>query len=352
MDDSNFAKKYKLHERQTAAYWLAILAFLESSVFLLPVDVIYIPMLLARPQKAYKYAFIATVFSVLGALLGWFIGAFAYKTIALPVLEFYDKTAYFEHLRSISNIKFIILFLITSGLVHLPPIKLVNILAGLIHVNLPLFLILNLSARTLRLYGLAWLVTTYGNRFKEFLRPYIQPFFVKEVRFRLISGTIFLLSLVVVFASFYLQYGAGFIPCNLCYIERYLFIAALFFSGFLLLLDFIWPKAKLLKYVTSWSLTILLISNMLVSIYHTGIERHWWAGPKSCAAQATALAHNSKDLLQALGQPHRASCDIAAGHFLHLPFTAWSFVFSLVLVLFSTQLFGCFRADKSCTDLQ
>lgn len=358
MNDSKFAKKYKLHERQTASYWLALLAFLESSIFLLPVDVIYVPMLLAKPQKAYRYAFIATVFSVLGALFGWCIGAFAYKTIALPILEFYDKAEYFEHLRTIANVKLLIVFLVTSGLVHLPPIKLINILAGLLHVNLFLFLFLNFLARTLRLYGLAWLMIRYGARFKEFFRPYTRLLLAKESRATLLASSVFFLSIVVVSISYYLQYGAGLAPCDLCLIERYLFMLAGLLSGALLVLTSVYASRvrsygyiRLYEYIVTGSLVSVLISNVVASIYHNGVEHHWWAGPLSCTSPSQESLHSTKDLLQSLTQVHSPSCAIVAGRFLHVSFSAWAVLCSLVLAFIALQLFGCFRSNQGAANV-
>ena len=125
-----------LAARKSAEWWLAIIAFVESSVFLVPADVLFLPMALARPDRAYRYAAIATAASVLGGIAGWMLGYFAYETIAKPILEFYGKLDEFEALRTSSGFGFILLMLVTSGVAHLPPIKVVTILSGVMHVNL------------------------------------------------------------------------------------------------------------------------------------------------------------------------------------------------------------------------
>ncbi len=119
-----------LAARKSAEWWLAIIAFVESSVFLVPADVLFLPMSLSRPGRAYRYALVATVASVLGGIAGWFIGHYAYDALARPILEFYGKFDEFEHLRLSSGDGIILLMLVTSGLAHLPPIKVVTILAG------------------------------------------------------------------------------------------------------------------------------------------------------------------------------------------------------------------------------
>jgi membrane protein YqaA with SNARE-associated domain len=158
-----------LAARKSAEWWLAFIAFVESSVFLIPADVLYVPMALSRPERSYRYAVIATVASVLGGIAGWYIGYYAYETIAKPVLEFYGKFDEFEALRTSSGIGFILLMLVTSGAAHLPPIKVVTILAGVMHVNLGLFVVSAIIARGARFFLLAWLLRTYGEPIRGFI---------------------------------------------------------------------------------------------------------------------------------------------------------------------------------------
>jgi membrane protein YqaA with SNARE-associated domain len=158
-----------LAARKSAEYWLAFIAFIESSIFLVPADVLYLPMALARPEKAYRYALVATVASVLGGVAGWFLGHYAYEAVARPVLEFYGKYDDFEALRQSSGIGFIVLMLVTSGLSHLPPIKVVTILSGVIGVNIWLFILLAIAARGARFFFLAWLLRRYGEPIRHFV---------------------------------------------------------------------------------------------------------------------------------------------------------------------------------------
>lgn len=158
-----------LAARKSAEWWLAFIAFVESSVFLIPADVLYLPMALSRPERAYRYALVATVASVLGGIFGWYIGYFAYESVAKPVLEFYGKFDEFEALRTSSGIGFILLMLVTSGVAHLPPIKVVTILAGVMHVNLGLFIVSAIIARGARFFFLAWLLRSYGEPIRGFI---------------------------------------------------------------------------------------------------------------------------------------------------------------------------------------
>ena len=158
-----------LAARKSAEAWLAIIAFVESSVFLVPADVLYLPMALSRPKRAYRYAIVATIASVLGGVAGWYIGYYAYETVAKPILEFYGKFDEFEALRNSNGMGFILLMLITSGLSHLPPIKVVTILAGVMHVNIWVFILSAIVARGARFLFLAWLLRTYGEPIREFI---------------------------------------------------------------------------------------------------------------------------------------------------------------------------------------
>jgi membrane protein YqaA with SNARE-associated domain len=158
-----------LAARKTAEWWLAIIAFVESSVFLIPADVLFVPMALARPERAYRYAIVATVASVLGGIAGWYLGYYAFDAIAKPALEFYGKYDAFERLRQSADADFVLLLLITSGLSHLPPIKVVTILSGALHVNIWLFIISAILARGARFLFLAWLLNRYGEPIREFI---------------------------------------------------------------------------------------------------------------------------------------------------------------------------------------
>ena len=160
---------FSLAARRTAEIWLAVIAFIESSVFLVPADILFIPMALARPQRAYRFALIATVASTLGGIAGYFLGYLAYETIARPILNFYGKLAEFEHLKNCAGESTIMLLLVTSGLAHLPPIKIVTILAGVIRVNFLFFVTSCIIARGTRFFALAWALNRFGEPIRNFI---------------------------------------------------------------------------------------------------------------------------------------------------------------------------------------
>ncbi|WP_455465896.1 YqaA family protein [Bartonella sp. B39] len=163
-----------LAKRRTAPHWLGFIAFIESSVFPIPVDVLYIPMALVYPKRAYRYAFIATICSVLGGIAGWFIGHFAYDTLAKPILEFYGKVESFQALKNSATLQFLIILLITSGFFHLPPIKIVTILAGVMGVRIEIFIVICILSRGARFYLLAWLIQRFGQQAMNFLSRHLK----------------------------------------------------------------------------------------------------------------------------------------------------------------------------------
>lgn len=187
-----------LAARKTAEVWLAVIAFVESSVFLIPADVLYLPMALARPERAYRYAIVATVASTLGGIAGYFLGLFAYDALARPVLEFYGKLAEFEQLRQCTGEDTIMLLLVTSGLAHLPPIKIVTILAGVVQISFGFFVLSCIIARGARFLALAWAMRRFGEPIRHFI----------EKRLGLLAGLAAAILILLYFAAKYIGGGA------------------------------------------------------------------------------------------------------------------------------------------------
>jgi len=158
-----------LATRETAIVWLGIIAFVESSIFPVPADLLLIPMALARPERAWRYALVATIASVLGGVAGWYLGHYAFDTLARPLLEFYGKLDTFEHLKASVDSEMLALLLVTSGLAHLPPIKVVTILSGAANINLGFFIVSAIVARGARFFLLAWLLRRFAEEIRDFL---------------------------------------------------------------------------------------------------------------------------------------------------------------------------------------
>lgn len=191
-----------LAARKSAELWLAIIAFVESSVFLVPADVLFLPMALSKPAKAYRYALVATLASTFGGMAGYALGYFAYETVAKPVLVFYGALAEFEHFKSCASNQTLAVLLTTSGLAHLPPIKIVTILAGVAQINFGFFVLSCIIARGARFFALAWALRTYGDSIKIFI----------ENRLGLIAGLVAAI-LIVLYIALKLLSGNGALLC-------------------------------------------------------------------------------------------------------------------------------------------
>ncbi len=191
-----------LAARKTAEVWLAVIAFVESSVFLVPADVLFLPMALSRPNRAYRYALVATVASTLGGIAGYMLGYYAYEAFAKPILLFYGKLAEFDHLKSCTSDQTLLLLLTTSGLAHLPPIKIVTILAGVAHISFVFFVLSCLIARGARFFALAWALRRYGEPIKSFI----------EKRLGLIAGLAAAILIGLYFAAKFLE-QSGALAC-------------------------------------------------------------------------------------------------------------------------------------------
>ncbi len=192
-----------LAARKTAEVWLAVIAFVESSIFLVPADVLFLPMALARPSRAYRYAAVATIASTLGGIAGYFIGSFAYETLAKPVLLFYGKLAEFEQLRACTGQDTLMLLLVTSGLAHLPPIKIVTILAGVAQISFGFFVLSCIIARGARFFALAWALRRFGEPIRAFI----------ERRLGLIAALAAIFLIVLYFAAKYLGNSGALTSC-------------------------------------------------------------------------------------------------------------------------------------------
>jgi membrane protein YqaA with SNARE-associated domain len=192
-----------LAARKTAEVWLAVIAFVESSVFLVPADVLFLPMALARPARAYRYAAVATIASTLGGIAGYFIGFFAYETLAKPVLLFYGKLAEFDQLRACTGEDTLMLLLVTSGLAHLPPIKIVTILAGVAQISFGFFVLSCIIARGARFFALAWALRRFGEPIRAFI----------ERRLGLLAALAAVVLIVLYFAVKYLGSSGALTSC-------------------------------------------------------------------------------------------------------------------------------------------
>ena len=168
---SLFEKCVKLASSKFADYSLALVSFAESSFFPVPPDIMIVPMVVAKKEKYLKIFLIATLFSALGALLGYSIGLLFFNELGLKLFEFYgyNNTDFLkDKFQTSDGIFSWFLILLTAAFTPLP-FKLVTIFSGFIQFNLIFFFVTCLFARGLRFFIVAYLSFRFGSTFSFFL---------------------------------------------------------------------------------------------------------------------------------------------------------------------------------------
>ena len=149
---------------------LAIEAFIESSFFPIPPDVMIIPMVISKKNEFIRIALIATIFSVLGALFGYYIG-YSLHEIAIKIFELYGyeySDTFRENFTAGGGFTAWLGILFTAGFTPLP-FKLLTISSGIIHFNLMSFIFICIVTRGLRFFLVAYLTYKFGSKFGPFL---------------------------------------------------------------------------------------------------------------------------------------------------------------------------------------
>lgn len=158
------------------AMWaLAFVAFIEASVFPIPPDVLMIAMIVAAPARAFHIAAVATVASVLGGLLGYGIGAFAYETVGRPVLEALGKADAMASFSTRFN-DFGFWSVLIAGVTPFP-FKVITIMAGFTAMPLDVFVGTSILARALRFFLVAALLWKFGAPIRTFVEARLGLFF-------------------------------------------------------------------------------------------------------------------------------------------------------------------------------
>lgn len=148
-----------------AAWTLGAVSFAESSFFPVPPDAMLIPMALARPDRAYYYAAVCTVASVLGGILGYFIGAYLYDSVGLWLIGLYGYGDKVEAFRE-AYAKWGTWIILVKGVTPIP-YKIVTITSGFAGYNFPLFVIFSIITRGARFFLSAFLLERYGPQARE-----------------------------------------------------------------------------------------------------------------------------------------------------------------------------------------
>lgn len=170
---------------QQALFWIA---FVESSFFPIPPDVMLVPMVLKNRTRAWRYATTATIGSVLGGMLGYAIGYLLFEYIGQPILAFYGQAGKFAEISRLFN-EWGPWILIAKGWTPFP-YKVLTILAGATHMNILAFAAASVVARAMRFYLVAALLHWFGEPVRDFI----------ERRLTLVT-TVFVVLLVAGFAA-------------------------------------------------------------------------------------------------------------------------------------------------------
>jgi membrane protein YqaA with SNARE-associated domain len=154
-------------DKPYAVWMLGFVSFAESSFFPVPPDVMLIPMALARPQRAWFFALVCTVTSVLGGVLGYAIGALLYDSLGGWIIQLYGYGDKVEQFRA-AYAEYGAWIILLKGLTPIP-YKLVTITSGFADYNLLLFVLFSIITRGARFYMLAFLLYRYGPRARSII---------------------------------------------------------------------------------------------------------------------------------------------------------------------------------------
>ena len=150
-----------------AVWALCAVAFIESSFFPIPPDLLLIPLVLANRDKAFRLAAYATIASVLGGAFGYVIGYYLYEAIGIPLLDFYHYTAQFEKFCAAYN-NYGAWVVFGAGITPFP-YKIITIASGVTKLNFLVFMVASVIARGIRFYLIAWLLWKWGAPMKTWI---------------------------------------------------------------------------------------------------------------------------------------------------------------------------------------
>lgn len=159
------------------ALWaLAVVAFVESSFFPIPPDVLMIPMILATPHRAFRIALVAMIASVLGGAFGYAIGAFAFDEIGRPILASLGKTAQMDEFNTRFN-DYGVWAVLIAGLTPFP-YKVITIMSGWTGLSFWVFMITSAVARGGRFFLVAALLWKFGAPIRVFIEKWLGPLMI------------------------------------------------------------------------------------------------------------------------------------------------------------------------------
>ena len=166
-----YYKSLKLAAHKSSKYFLAFISFIESFIFPIPPDVLIIPMTIADRKKWIKIASIATIGSVTGACLGYFIGYVFFNEVGLKIFELYgvDNTSFLKD--KVSSEGGVIAWMTLLAIAGFTPVpfKLLTITSGFVHFNIIYFIIVATLTRGARFFLIAFLIGNFGPAMKKII---------------------------------------------------------------------------------------------------------------------------------------------------------------------------------------
>ncbi len=165
-------KNLARHKR--AEPFMAFISFAESIIFPIPTAVLLVAMVQSSPHKAWRYAFICSIFSVIGGLFGYALGWFAYESLAQPILENLGKMEKVENYKDMAN-EYGAMAVFAGGLTPFP-YKVITILSGALKLSLPVFIIASLVSRFAQFYIIAGLVWKFGEQAETIIKKHLALF--------------------------------------------------------------------------------------------------------------------------------------------------------------------------------
>ena len=162
-----YQRTLALSADRRAPWWLAVVAFAESSFFPIPPDALLVPMVLARPERAWRLAAICTAASVAGGALGYFIGYALFAQLAEPLIRFYGYGQAFDSFRSMYA-EWGLWVILIKGLTPIP-YKIVTIASGAAGYDFAVFMAASAVTRGARFFLLAFLLRRFGPPIRDFI---------------------------------------------------------------------------------------------------------------------------------------------------------------------------------------
>ena len=173
-----YLKTINLAGHKSSKFFLGIMSFIESFIFPIPPDVLIIPMTIAKKHDWVKIALIATISSVLGACLGYFIGYVFFNEIGVKIFELYgvDNASFLKDKMSSEGGTVAWMTLLAIAGFSPIPFKLLTITSGFVHFNLFYFIIVSMLTRGLRFFLIAFLIGNFSSAMKQIIEKKLLKF--------------------------------------------------------------------------------------------------------------------------------------------------------------------------------